>query len=73
LKEKCLNDLKQRIIDKANLIQRRFEKVFLIFIIDLVCQLPNSNNKIDYYSAGILRFLFDRLKVPLCTIFNDLT
>jgi hypothetical protein len=29
LKEKCLNDLKQRIIDKANLIQRRFEKVKL--------------------------------------------
>jgi hypothetical protein len=27
LKEKCLTDLKQRLIDKANLIQRRFEAV----------------------------------------------
>lgn len=27
LKEDCLMDLKQRLIDKANLIQARFEKV----------------------------------------------
>lgn len=27
LKEDCLTDLKQRLIDKANLIQARFEKV----------------------------------------------
>ena len=27
LKEECLADLKQRLIDKANLIQQRFEKV----------------------------------------------
>ena len=27
LKEDCLSDLKQRLIDKANLIQLRFEKV----------------------------------------------
>ena len=27
VKEECLNDLKQRLIDKANLIQARFEKV----------------------------------------------
>ena len=27
LKEECLQDLKQRLIDKANLIQARFEKV----------------------------------------------
>ena len=27
LKEQCLADLKQRLIDKANLIQARFEKV----------------------------------------------
>ena len=27
LKEKCLSDLKQRLIDKANLIQKRFEAV----------------------------------------------
>ena len=27
LKEDCLADLKQRLIDKANLIQARFEKV----------------------------------------------
>ena len=27
LKEDCLADLKQRLIDKANLIQLRFEKV----------------------------------------------
>lgn len=27
LKEECLNDFKQRLIDKANLIQARFEKV----------------------------------------------
>lgn len=27
LKEDCLSDLKQRLIDKANLIQSRFEKV----------------------------------------------
>ena len=29
VKEECLNDLKQRLIDKANLIQGRFEKVSL--------------------------------------------
>lgn len=29
LKEDCLMDLKQRLIDKANLIQARFEKVTL--------------------------------------------
>lgn len=27
LKEECLQDLKHRLIDKANLIQARFEKV----------------------------------------------
>lgn len=27
LKEECLSDFKQRLIDKANLIQARFEKV----------------------------------------------
>lgn len=27
LKEDCLGDLKKRLIDKANLIQARFEKV----------------------------------------------
>ena len=27
LKERCLADLKQRLIDKANLIQKRFEAV----------------------------------------------
>lgn len=27
VKEECLGDLKQRLIDKANLIQARFEKV----------------------------------------------
>lgn len=27
LKEDCLSDLKKRLIDKANLIQARFEKV----------------------------------------------
>ena len=27
VKEECLNDLKQRLIHKANLIQARFEKV----------------------------------------------
>lgn len=27
LKEDCLADLKQRLVDKANLIQARFEKV----------------------------------------------
>lgn len=31
LKEDCLADLKQRLIDKANLIQSRFEKV-LVFV-----------------------------------------
>ena len=30
LKEDCLADLKQRLIDKANLIQARFEKVKFI-------------------------------------------
>ena len=28
LKEDCLEDLKQRLIDMANLIQGRFEKVY---------------------------------------------
>ena len=32
LKEDCLSDLKQRLIDKANLIQARFEKVLLPFV-----------------------------------------
>lgn len=27
IREECLQDLKQRLIDKANLIQARFEKV----------------------------------------------
>ena len=31
LQERCLADLKQRLIDKANLIQKRFEAVRLIF------------------------------------------
>lgn len=31
LKEDCLADLKQRLIDKANLIQARFEKVKIDF------------------------------------------
>lgn len=30
LKEDCLGDLKQRLIDKANLIQSRFEKVIFV-------------------------------------------
>lgn len=30
LKEECLQDLKHRLIDKANLIQARFEKVCII-------------------------------------------
>jgi hypothetical protein len=33
LKEDCLADLKQRLIDKANLIQARFEKVTSCYII----------------------------------------
>ena len=33
LKEQCLADLKQRLIDKANLIQHRFEKVRQLLII----------------------------------------
>ena len=28
IREECLQDLKQRLIEKANLIQARFEKVF---------------------------------------------
>lgn len=28
LRDECLNDFKQRLIDKANLIQARFEKVW---------------------------------------------
>jgi len=31
LKEDCLADLKQRLIDKANLIQLRFEKVRIFY------------------------------------------
>ncbi len=30
LKERCLADLKQHLIDKANLIQKRFESVIFI-------------------------------------------
>ena len=30
LKEECLQDLKHRLIDKANLIQARFEKVCIM-------------------------------------------
>ena len=32
LKEDCLADLKQRLIDKANLIQARFEKVGALYL-----------------------------------------
>ena len=32
LKEECLQDLKHRLIDKANLIQARFEKVGIMKI-----------------------------------------
>ena len=32
LKEKCRNDFKQRLIDKANLIQKRFEAVCVYFL-----------------------------------------
>lgn len=32
IKERCLADLKQRLIDKANLIQKRFEIVCYYFI-----------------------------------------
>ena len=32
LKEDCLMDLKQRLIDKANLINARFEKVDGVFV-----------------------------------------
>ena len=46
LKEDCLADLKQRLIDKANLIQARFEKV---------CTLlhPTSPESISFYSCVI--------------------
>jgi hypothetical protein len=38
LKERCLSDLKQRLIDKANLIQKRFEFVkFCIFVLFFQC------------------------------------
>lgn len=37
LKEECLADLKQRLIDKANLIQARFEKVSQLVTIP-ICQ-----------------------------------
>ena len=32
VKEECLKDLKQRLIDKANLIQARFEKVTVLIV-----------------------------------------
>ena len=39
LKEECLADLKQRLIDKANLIQARFEKVSQLVAIHVpICQ-----------------------------------
>ena len=39
LKEECLADLKQRLIDKANLIQARFEKVSQCVTIHVpICQ-----------------------------------
>ena len=33
VREECLGDLKQRLIDKANLIQARFEKVLLLLLL----------------------------------------
>ena len=38
LKERCLADLKQRLIDKANLIQKRFEVVcfFFSFVLGII-------------------------------------
>lgn len=39
LKEQCLSDLKQRLIDKANLIQARFEKVSIFKHLSLVYKL----------------------------------
>lgn len=34
LRDDCLSDLKQRLIDMANLIQSRFEKVMLDFFVE---------------------------------------
>ncbi len=36
LKERCLADLKQHLIDKANLIQKRFEAVIIIFAMEKI-------------------------------------
>ena len=41
LKDDCLTDLKERLIDKANLIQARFEKVnILLHGNRLLCCVP---------------------------------
>lgn len=42
VKEECLGDLKQRLIDKANLIQARFEKVCVMFIVSSVARSENA-------------------------------
>ena len=44
LQERCLADLKQRLIDKANLIQKRFEAVRRLFLnIDALMRSPRFN------------------------------
>ena len=49
LKEDCLADLKQRLIDKANLIQARFEKVITEFKFFLC--IIRENPIFDYAKA----------------------
>ena len=42
LKEDCLADLKQRLIDKANLIQARFEKVYILSLMIALASRGNT-------------------------------
>ena len=42
LKEDCLADLKQRLIDKANLIQARFEKVYILLLMIALASRGNT-------------------------------
>lgn len=72
LKEECLADLKQRLIDKANLIQARFEKVSQLVTIP-ICQ--SINHSVSHYvSLSFILSLCQSVNIlvtmPVCQLMS---
>ena len=59
LKEDCLEDLKQRLIDMANLIQGRFEKVGVVALNALF-----ETRRTHHYRLG----WYDQILFVLCNV-----